>query len=166
MNKMLYHLDNTFRNGARENIIWVHIPVFFLASKTIITFCPYAPAALEVVEDTRPHAAFFEAPALDSRERLHVLVVGFPLRTGASSRVRHLELELPGTADRSVSDLLVACLEVLGVVVRTVRLALEHPHFERGAALRRGLQHELVALRRGDAPHRAGTGPATRAPAT
>jgi hypothetical protein len=51
---MLYHLDNTFRNGARENITWVHIPVFFLASKTIITFCPYDPAALEVVEDTRP----------------------------------------------------------------------------------------------------------------
>jgi hypothetical protein len=34
-----HHLDKTFRNGVRENITWVHIPVFLLASKTIITFC-------------------------------------------------------------------------------------------------------------------------------
>lgn len=42
-----HHLDNIFLNGVRENIMWVHIPVFLLASKTIITFCKavVAPAA-------------------------------------------------------------------------------------------------------------------------
>src|SRR5215204_1447768 len=93
------------------------------------------------------------------------LVVRFPLRTSASSRARHLKLKLPGTADRPVSNLLVACLEVLGVVVRTIRLTLEPLHFKRRAALHRGLQHELLALSRRDATHRAGPSPATRAPA-
>src|SRR5215204_859589 len=116
-----------------------------------------------VMASARPHGD--RQPDLKRCPRAK-LVVRFPLRTSASSRARYLKLKLPGTADRPVSDLLVACLEGLGVIVRTVRLALEHPHFKRGAALHRGLQHELLALPRGDAPHRASPSPATRAPAT
>jgi hypothetical protein len=43
-----HHLDNTFRNGERENITWVHIPVFLLATKTILTFCTTAVKAVMV----------------------------------------------------------------------------------------------------------------------
>src|SRR5215213_10678262 len=130
------------------------------------------PQALVVAAPSR-----LDQPAASARTRgdLHrdlkrrpraLLVVRFPLRTIASSRVRHLKVEPPGATDRPVSDLLFACLEVLGVVVRTIRLAFEHPHFYSRAALRRSLQHELVALRRGNATHRASRRPATRAPAT
>jgi hypothetical protein len=34
------------RNGERENITWVHIPVFLLATKTILTFCTTAVKAV------------------------------------------------------------------------------------------------------------------------
>ena len=93
------------------------------------------------------------------------LVVRFLLRTSARSRIGNLKLEPPGPADRLVSNLLVAFLEVLGVIVRTIQLALEPLHFYRRVALRRGLQHELLTLPRRDATHRASPSPATRAPA-
>jgi hypothetical protein len=54
VNKMLHHLDKAFRNGARENITWVHIPVFFLASKTIITFCKAVVRAAALATPTAP----------------------------------------------------------------------------------------------------------------
>ena len=54
VNKMLHHFDKAFRNGARENITWVHIPVFFLATKTIITFCKAVVTATAQATPTGP----------------------------------------------------------------------------------------------------------------
>src|SRR5215203_1073467 len=120
--------------------------------------CPPTPVA-----SARPHGD----PQRDQKRCPRAkLVVRFPLWTSTSSRIRHLKLKLPGTADRAVSllhTLLPGALLFEGFAVRP---SLEHPRFKRRAPLRCGIQHELLPLRRGDAPHRTGPSPATRAPAT
>ena len=46
--------ERTFPNAERENITWVHIPVFLLASKTIITFCKVVVTATAQATPTGP----------------------------------------------------------------------------------------------------------------
>ena len=43
-----------FRNGEREKLTWVHIPVFLLARSTIITFCRLVVRAAAAATPTGP----------------------------------------------------------------------------------------------------------------
>jgi hypothetical protein len=43
-----------FRNGERERLTWVHIPVFLLARSTIITLCKDVMAAAAQAIPTGP----------------------------------------------------------------------------------------------------------------
>jgi hypothetical protein len=53
VNRTLTHFHKTSPNEVRENITCVHIPVFLLATKTIITFCKVVVAAAQATPTDR-----------------------------------------------------------------------------------------------------------------
>ena len=56
-----HRFERTFRSGTREKRMWVHIPVFALAIRTIATFCRIVVAAATAVTGTLSSPADLES---------------------------------------------------------------------------------------------------------